>query len=267
MPLLPRPCGPNFGAGFLSVSRLAPRLLKRLVVLRWLWLRLGNFTPMMGRLSCILAVFTAVNLWKRKPWRRSGIFLWTSLFLATVSQPCSFLRMISNHLATRMSLSAKLQLALELWRRKLWTSVQILDLGDLEDFDMVLQCEHCLWYLPFYIAELKFLILANFALLLPGLLGGWSWTWQCFGVRALFPCHFGRGVQFLFWRSMHFRVRQSLSSSSSSSSFLGCHECGVAHWQGCSSAVGVIVLGAARNSSSNFNYSLRLLIAGSAWFC
>ena len=86
------------------------------------------------------------------------------------------------------------------------------DLGDLESFDVnILQCEHCLGHISFSIAELLLLSMDCFVVLFHGLLGGWPWIWRPLGVLLLFPCHFGRCVQFTFWRSMHSRVRQSLS--------------------------------------------------------
>lgn len=129
---------------------------------------------------------------------------------------CSSLRTIFSPSATRMSPSTRLPLGLALWPRMWRIYVSILDLGDLKYLDVVVsQCAHCLGFIPFYFAELPFLTLDYFAVLLLGLLGGWPWTWRLLCVLLLFSCHFGRGVQFTFWHFMHFRVRRSSSSSSS----------------------------------------------------
>ena len=56
IPLRLRRCGSSSGDGSFSASKLARRRRRRPAELRWLWLRQPNFTPMMGRWFCTLAV-------------------------------------------------------------------------------------------------------------------------------------------------------------------------------------------------------------------
>ena len=189
-----------------------------------------------GQIVLHAVVFTAVNHWSWRLWRRFGTSVWISLSLAMGFWPCSFCHTTSSRLATRTSLSTRLPRVLAPWPRKFWTSRKILDLGDPDVFDVVVQCVQCFGHLPVSFAELNFLMLDHFAHLFPGLLGGWSWSWLWFGVQRLFPCHFGRGVQFTFGalctveydRAYHRRRRHHTHGSHDLPYWLSC-SCYFAH--------------------------------------